>query len=828
MPRRDESLPEAALAVTRAIRGALRRAGAALAFEQVWPRLLPAGMVVGVFLTVSWLGLWLVLPAVARIGLLALFAVALAASLWQFRGISLPGRLDARQRVEEQSDLSHRPITALEDSLGAASASDAATRRLWEAHRQRAAAQVGRLSSGLPAPRMAARDPYALRAALLLLLIVSFTWAGPDWPGRIASAFAPVERAGAEQIRIDAWVSPPDYTGQPPLLLTGRADSESMESADATSRRAIEVPQGAMLVVRGPGGGDMEVSADTGPAIAADDDATAENGNSQSTGAGADPSRLTEVRVELAESGRVAVDAANGPRLDWTFDVIPDEPPTIAFASEPTRTVSRALELSYELTDDYGVVGAQARFEPLDEDLAAIEDPLIAPPDFSLTLPRMRARSGSAQTIRDLTSHPWAGAPVRLQLVAEDDLGQEGTSETVEFALPERQFREPLARALVEQRRALAVDRDAREQVAVALDALARAQEGELDDLGVYLGMRSTYWRLRYAHEDEALRSVVDQLWEIALKIEDGELSLAAEDLRAAQERLAEALEGDASEEEIRELMDELRAALDRYMEEMARRAMEDPDTALSPDQDMRELSPDELSDMLDSIEDLARTGAREEARDMLSQLRQMLENLQAGTPEGMESGPMGEMLDELGDMIRQQQELMDQTFRFDQDGQGQGQQDQLGELGEGQGALRDALEALMDQLAELGMEPGSELGQAGEAMGEAEGALGEGDTGQALGQQGRALENLRQGGQELAEQMMGQGQAQGQDGGRTDPFGRPLRNQGPDYGESVDVPDQLDAQRARQILEELRRRSSEQERPRLELDYLDRLLEQF
>ncbi|NJL08228.1 MAG: DUF4175 domain-containing protein, partial [Methylacidiphilales bacterium] len=41
-------------------------------------------------------------------------------------------------------------------------------------------------------------------------------------------------------------------------------------------------------------------------------------------------------------------------------------------------------------------------------------------------------------------------------------------------------------------------------------------------------------------------------------------------------------------------------------------------------------------------------------------------------------------------------------------------------------------------------------------------------------------------------------------------------------------IPDAIDAQRARRVLEELRRRLGEAERPRLELDYLERLLRGF
>lgn len=115
--------------------------------------------------------------------------------------------------------------------------------------------------------------------------------------------------------------------------------------------------------------------------------------------------------------------------------------------------------------------------------------------------------------------------------------------------------------------------------------------------------------------------------------------------------------------------------------------------------------------------------------------------------------------------------------------------------------------------------------------MREAEEALGRGEGQGALDAEGRALQALRQGAQAMAEGQRGNQDGQGPGGPgeeaaqRTDPMGRPLRSQ--DYGDdfSVKVPDEVDAQRARRVLEELRRRLEEPTRPQLELDYLDRLL---
>ena len=157
-----------------------------------------------------------------------------------------------------------------------------------------------------------------------------------------------------------------------------------------------------------------------------------------------------------------------------------------------------------------------------------------------------------------------------------------------------------------------------------------------------------------------------------------------------------------------------------------------------------------------------------------------------------------------------------------------------LKQLQEGQGQLQGDLEALMKGLEGMGIQPGEGFGEAGEAMGEAEGALGEGEGDRAVGQQGRALEALRKGAQDMMQQMqqaMQGDEGGGQEGGRQqnadrDPLGRPRATTGPDFGNSVEVPDEIDVQRARQILEAIRKRLGNALSPELERNYLERLLE--
>ena len=273
-------------------------------------------------------------------------------------------------------------------------------------------------------------------------------------------------------------------------------------------------------------------------------------------------------------------------------------------------------------------------------------------------------------------------------------------------------------------------------------------------------------------------------------------------------------------------------------------------------------LSQQDLKSLLDRLENMARSGNREAAQQLLDQLQAMMENLQMARPGMQQDGDddMNSALDELSDMIRKQQQLRDKTYKQGQDGrdrQQRGQQGQpkMGDLQKDQQALRDRLNKLLDQLRQRGLgnqqqqgeqgdqdegdELGQQLGDAGDAMGEAESELGDGDADGAVDSQGRAIDAMRKGAQGLAPQMqkqgIGQGYGPGQPGrGRaraqqdTDPLGRPLHGHGYDNDPNLKVPGEIDAQRARRILEELRRRYGEASRPQLELDYIERLLKDY
>jgi uncharacterized protein (TIGR02302 family) len=854
---------------------ALTRARWAIFWERLWPALASIVTAAGLFVALSWLGLWMWLPPLGRpIGLFVFFVLAVAATLPLIH-VRWPSAAEGLRRLDRHSLLPHRPATAMADTM-APEASDSFAVALWRAHLERALRAASALKAGTPAPQVAARDPWALRGLVVLLLAATFFSAAGERMQRIAAAFDWQGMGGVANYRVDAWVAPPAYTGRPPVMLPGlRPGEPSSTQALARAAEPITVPAGSTLVVRATGQSGIDIKVTGGLTEAKADSQPDSKSDAKSAGTQPQAPKGTEER-QFTITGAGSATVRAGEHVTWRFNAIPDRVPTIALTKEPEAQLRGSLLLHYKVEDDYGVVDAQATFErkaPAEKKSAIGGEaehkpprPLFDAPNFALNLPQARTRAGAGQITKDLSEHPWSGVDVTMTLTARDEAGQEGRSAPQEMRLPQRPFSKPLPRALIEQRRALALDANAKDEVLTALDALTIAPERFMPNASIYLGLRSIYWQLANAESDDTLRDVVARLWSMAVQLEDGNVSEAEKALRAAQDALRDALERGASDEEIKKLMDNLRAALDKFMQSLAEEMRKNPQMARPLDQNAaRELRSQDLRSMLDRMERLARSGARDAAKQMLDQLRQMLENLQMARPNGQQGDDMQSALDELGDMIRKQQQLRDRTFRQGQEQRRQrGQQQQrdqnaMNGLRQDQQALRDQLNKLLEELRKQGFpqqgqqgQDGQEgqqgqqdggmdqFGQAGEAMGDAQGSLGEGDADGAVDSQGRALEALRKGAQGMAQSMqqqMGNGPGPGDPGGRmgparadqnTDPLGRPLR--GRDYGDdtTVKVPGEIDVQRARRILEELRKRFGESYRPQLELDYIERLLKDY
>lgn len=830
--------------------------------ERGWPLLLPLVIVASLFLSISWLGLFSRLPDMARIGLIAAVAIAALAALYPLRFFRLPGAAEIDRRIEAANQLLHSPVLVQTDRHSGRESSF--SQALWREHQKRMAGKLDNLGADLPRTRVPERDPWGLRAVAALLLVTAFAFSFGPTGGRISDGF---NAHGARDIvppRIDAWVTPPAYTGKPPIFLTADANQ---------AIPTFTVPEGSDVSLRVTGGSGEETLgyADKNGNARVIDPA-APQAAAKPAASPATPSKVRQFTSKLTGDGTLTLTSGEEQLGRWAFAVISDKPPQIRFVGEPKRAANGAFELNYQIDDDYGAATARAVFALADPQ-APNARPLYGAPEMPLTLPRRGGKSNAARTSKDLTEHVWAGSSIKLTLVATDDAGHTASSETKTLLMPERPFANPLARAVIEQRRLLALDANAKPRVLDLMDAITLRPEDTFDNMSHYLAIMSARTRLKMAESDDQLHSEVSYLWEIALGIEEGNLSAAEKRLRQAQQALQDAIKNGASDAEIEKAMKELREAMNQFLQEFAERAKQNPN-APQMQQNGQELRQSDIDRMMDQIENLAKSGDRDKAQQLLSQLQDMMNNLQAGRQQqgGQQDSEMRQQMDKLGEILRRQQEMMNDTFRMDQmqrgeRQRGQNRDEQLGEGGQdedrpgvgedrdplarqkpmtpqefadalkqlqqGQGQLQSDLDQLKKGLEGMGMEPNEGFGDAGKSMGNAEQALGEGEGDAAVGHQGRALEALRKGAKDMMKQMQAmQGdQGGGEEGGRQqnadrDPLGRPRASQGPDFGDSVKVPDEIDVQRARQILEAIRKRLGNALSPDIERSYLERLLE--
>ncbi|MGE4218191.1 MAG: TIGR02302 family protein [Alphaproteobacteria bacterium] len=829
--------------------GRLILSWAALAWERLWPALWPAVGVSGLFLLLALLDLLPALPGWLHAIVLVLLAAGIVEGLRRgLRGLHLPDRKAALRRLERVNALRHRPLQTLEDRLPGGRPADPAARALWAEHQARMRAAVAKLRVGAPSPKLYRHDPFALRLMLGLGLFLAVLLAGEDAANRLSRALMPQIALWqpAPPAVLDAWIAPPEHTGEPPRFLAATPAGETT---------LLTVPQGSRLVARVSGGRGTPVLAiapsgeNEGPAR--------EIPFAAVPGPSGDSHRLEQ---PLETGGTVTVQQGRTVLAGWHIEIQPDTAPSIAFAKPPSQTRNAVLRLDFRATDDHGIEHATAQIRRLDESQTAAGEPMTV--DLPLGSNRRRLTGTS---YHDLTPHPWAGLPVEIVLSATDSIGQEGRSEAVRTVLPERLFNHPVAREIVAERRRLSANPAANAlEVGLALRIIAWQPERYNEDHVVFLALTSTAHRLDRDRgirtgDPEVLAGVQQVLWETALRVEDGKLSLSANALRQAEQALRDALKNDAEDAEIERLLDQLEAAMNEYLDELARMQPDGQQMQPArPDPRATVLRREDLRRMLDRIRELNRSGAREAAQQMLAQMQSMMENLR--TQQRM-AGPNGEnqramqALRDLQKLIEGQQELLDETFRDSQDeaaGQpmpgmpGQGQQGQQGRGQPSQQSMDRATrqEQLRRQLGDVMRRLGEMSGNIPRPMGRAEGemrrsgeALQQGQTGQSVDAQTRAVDQLQQGARSATDELMrmlGQGEGMEQTGPDGSPLPRdPLGRLPPEAGDGlstgdVGLPEGEGLRQAREIRDELRRRASDPSRPASERQYIDRLLRQF
>ena len=781
----------------------------------------------------------------------------LAALLWGLRRFRMPTMAAALARVD--AAMPGRPIAAVAD-VQAIGASDPASIAVWQAHVARMAERTKSARAVEPDLRIADRDPYGLRFIAVLFFVTALLFGSFLRVASVGDMVTGPSAAMASGPIWEGWVEPPAYTGRPSLYLND------------IPAGPLRVPAGSKVTLRVYGD-------DGGLSLIEDVSGRGEQAIALADG---------QQQFEITYSGTLALDGENGRR--WLVTAMADEPPFVTLTDPITADAMGEMSQPFRATDDYGIESGSATIT-LDlaavervYGLATDPDP-IDPLVLDLPMPFTGDRSAfDAFLVENLSEHPLANLPVTLQLAVTDAAGQTTTTAPEPLILPGRRFFQPFARAVIEQRRDLMWSRGNARRVGQILRAVSHRPEDIFTSETMYLRLRTIIRRMDnialVGMDDDAQAEIVTALWDLAIQLEDGRLADARERLRRAQERLSEAMRNGASDAEIAELMQELREATDDYMRMLAEQAEPGDGTDQADNgENSMEMSMNDLQAMMDRIEELMQQGRMEEAQALMEELIRLMENMRVTQGEGGDgpSTPGQQSMQDLAETLRDQQDLSDDAFRELQEGFNQGQQgeqpgqqpgqqpgeggqqdgqqgqgDQQGEGGQGSGgdqqsldqrqqALRQELQRQRDGLPNLSGDAGEaardSLDRAEDAMEGAEDALRGGDLSGAIDQQAEALDALRNGmralGQAMAEGQSGaqgeQGQAAGRaEPGQRDPLGRDTGATG-QMGTDQNLLGGLDInRRAAELLDEIRRRSSEQDRPEVERDYLRRLLGQF
>jgi len=793
---------------------------------------------------------------------------------WPVRAVAV-ARLDA--------SLPGHPLTALRDAQ-VIGGGDPESEALWRAHQARMAERAAQAQPVQPDLKLARRDPFGLRYVALLGLIVALLF-GSVWRVGTVGELRPGGAAAlASGPAWEGWIEPPAYTGLPSLYLNDQ-------------RGQIGVPEGSRITLRLYG------------EVGALSVAETVSGRTDDIGAATQP----EQSFDVAQSGLLQIDGPGG--QSWDITAQADAPPGVEILEDGRETTfDGQMSQPFRAIDDYAVTAGTATFRldmpAVDRRFGLATEPEPRSPiELDLPMPITGDRAEFTETlIENLSQHPWAHLPVTLQVQVEDAAGNVGQSPPKAMALPARRFFDPLAAAVIEQRRDLLWSKANAKRVTQVLRAVSyKPEDGLFRREADYLKLRVILRRLETlvqtdGFDDPARDQIAQALWDLALTLEEGDIGDALERMRAAQERLSEAMKNGASQEEIDRLMQELRQATADYMRQKMQQAQREQQEGGDPqqgemDQDMMRMTQQDLQDMMDRIQELMEQGRMAEAQQALEEFQQMMENMRVTQGQGGQQGqsPGQQAMEGLAETLRDQQGLSDEAFRdlqeqFNPDaqagerqgnqgrngGQGRGQShEQQGQQGEGQGgqqpgqpgeqggqpgqeqaergngaggdlaerqeALRRELERQRGGLPGGGSEAGDAareaLERAERAMEGAEQALRGDDLPEALDRQSEAMEALRDGMRNLGEAMAeanreqqgGQGQARGQPGQQqSDPLGRRSGD-----GNQVGTEDSLLQgediyRRARELLDEIRRRSGDGERPEVELDYLKRLLDRF
>ena len=758
------------------------------------------------------------LPYWLHIILLGLFSLSyISVILYFIYKFKWPTKLICAKRIEDDNNAQHTPFSSLLDRPNLNKDSV-----IWEEHYHR----ILKTSKSLKNIRLKAiyshLDPLFIRLPVITLFLFIFLGFNQNLDKKTQAALLPEKNIIVSINGVfTGWINPPEYTRLQPILIRN-------------SENPLKVPIGSSLSARvfgGDGITELNMGDKKEIFLKIDKDNAA-------------------IESIIDKNIYLTIKQNKNIIFKQNIEVILDRPPLVDFIENPKSTVKGVLDIDYVFSDDYDTTKLYAEIY--------LKKPILSSQlekiKFNIPFDVSEEEQIVGQYYHDLSEHIWAGLPAKIILVAEDYKGQKGKSRELEILLPEKPFNNLLALSVINQRKNLALNKDKPFEVGKIITEIAEDKYFE-DKLLVAKDWLLEASNILLESNNNSLLTekkknfVIDLLWKTALFIESGQLSIAENELRRAQQDLQEALSEGGEGAEIDEMLNNLDNVLAKYLDELENPMdIDAPQVSESDDPGDRGgengAKSNEGADLEEKLEDIAEltaSGSLDEAQEQLDEMQDMSESLDRdalgealGEQEG-EDAPMA--MQQISEMMQEQEALMEDSFEQSMNAQADQKTPGSGPVnaGEKQESLRKQLEDVMHEISESDTPVPDELGRAERSMRQAQKELQRGRPDRAQAAQGRALEELKKAAEKMDKMNSANGPSQmagdsgsNSDRDQRDPLGRVPPGQGNSPGGDVGIPNEPDSNKARKIVKQLYKKAENSVKGSIERKYVDSLLDWY
>lgn len=774
-----------------------------LTWERLWPRLWPAILSGSLFIAAVLFGLFQYLSPFWHSFALAFGLAAVLASLFHaFYRFDWPNRRQALARLERDNNLSHQGLGVIFDTLPKAMRSKTSL-AIWQAHRARTLQGISQVKLRGPKTSLGEKDPYMIRAALILLLLLGALEARFDWQDRVVQAFNPAfQKPAAKTFTTQIWITPPEYLNQGVSYFSFDQDQNTRDNA-------LSAIQHAHVLVRLEGAPAREsfklnVSGFEKPF--------------EAHGPG-----VYSAETRISQGGDLTIEREGQVVFSKRLKLIADLPPEISWHGETSQTRRADVILSFQATDDFALKSARLTFSRSEA------------PETELHFEKqLKGKNAVVRFQENLAAHPWAGQEVlaRIQITDSADQSAFGLSKTI--ILPERIFSHVLANELINLR-TLLYDRRIETIVGaqIRLDRILAEEPKTLDPLKVYLPIKVAADRLKPNANSQTIKEVQSILWETAVFLDEGHGANTRNQLDTMTRQIQQMMNEQTSAREMEALFEQMQQNLQRFLSQLQEAVPSDMNFAMQDlGENVQTIAGEELMQLLEQARALMRMGDKEGAQALMERFQHILSRMALqpqGDPEQIKKA--ADLLKELQTIRDDQKALFDKTFSRTRqsDGPSLDQTRQAIEEAREQTRLLDRLQREIEKLRNMSVQSPDSMFQSEQHMNRAARSLNQGLDESAIASQSQAIQSLSEGLEQAAKGLARQlgNQAINRQIPGYDPMGRRNGNR-MDRHDGEMVPSEAEYGRSQEIMQELYRRASEKGRSEQELKYIERLLERF